>query len=147
VQISDGQLTITKDGVGALVYVAQAPASSLAGTTWTFESIQTENANSGSGSSTSRPIGLLFDDRDSYRLVTGCHAYQGDYTVNGSTITFSNQRDLGGDDCLDTVAQQLVDFLDGTMSWTIGSRLIIGDPDSLVLTKGTTMAVFTQQLR
>jgi hypothetical protein len=141
-EITDGQLTITKDGVGALVFVEQAPESSLTGTTWLFDNIQTGNAGSASGSGTTRAMDLLFDDRDSYRLVTGCHAYQGDYTVDGSTITFSNQRDLGGDDCLDTVAQQLVEFLDGTMSWTIDSRLV-DSPVSLVLTKGATKAIFS----
>jgi heat shock protein HslJ len=151
-RITDDQLTITKDGVGALIFARAAgnpvctsttcASHQLVGTTWNFDYIQTENANSGSGSSTSGPIALLFDDADSYRLVTGCHAYQGDYAVDGSTITFSNQRDLGGDDCLDTVAQQLVEFLDGPMDWTFASRLVQGS-NSLVMTKGSAKAVFS----
>jgi heat shock protein HslJ len=137
--IAGDQLTITNDGVGALVY-KQATVSSLAGTTWTFSSMQTDNANSGSGLATTMPVDLLFDDNHSYRLTTGCHAYAGDYSVSGSSITFSHQQDLGGVDCLDTVAQQLVDFLHGTMQWTTASRLV--GATSLVLTKDNMKAIF-----
>jgi heat shock protein HslJ len=136
-QITDGQLTITKDGVGALVYTRRAHASGLSGTPWTFTSIQTENANSGSGSgSPEKNVVLTIRNAGHYRLETGCHVYEGTATVSGQTVTFSNQRDLGGDDCLNTFAQQLVDFLDGTMT----SSIVDG---TLTLAKGNTTATFT----
>jgi heat shock protein HslJ len=139
--IDNGRLRISTDGVGALVFTSgQSRAATLldlVSTPWRLTQIDTEGASGGSGSGSSdSKIVLTLDPDGRYRLVTGCHSYVGSATVDGTTITFGQQRDLGGRDCLDTMAQQLVHFLDGQLTWSI-------DNSELTLTQGTSTATFT----
>lgn len=140
--IDNGRLRISKDGVGALVFASgqskPATALDLVSTPWRLTQISVEQANSGSssGSSDSKIVLTLHPD-GGYQLVTGCHSYAGSATVDGTSVTFGNQRDLGGDDCLNTMAQQLVHLLDGQLTWTI-------DNNELTLTQGSSTATFTR---
>lgn len=137
-QVDGDQLTITKDGVGALVYTKGGPPGPpLVGTHWVLSSMSTEGPNSGSGTaSPDSGVVLTIAGKDSYELVTGCHTYEGTATISDSTVTFADQRDLGGDDCLNRFAQELVHFLDGTADWS-------SSHGELTLTKGNTTATFT----
>ena len=138
--IEGDQLTITKDGVGALVFTSRSSVTdhlALVGTPWQLSSIDIENQNNGSGSGSSNSgIVLTVGTDGGYKLVTGCHSYAGTATVTGSTVTFAAQRDLGGDDCLNTMAKALVQFLDGAMTWSITGN-------ELTLAQGASSATFT----
>jgi heat shock protein HslJ len=138
--IEGDQLTIAKDGVGGLVFTSQPTGTdqlALVGTPWQLSAIDIENENNGSGSGSSDSgIVLTVGTDGGYKLVTGCHNYAGTATVGGSTVTFAAQRDLGGDDCLNTLAKALVQFLDGPMTWSITGG-------ELTLTQGASSATFT----
>jgi heat shock protein HslJ len=138
--IEGDRLTITKDGVGGLVFTSRTRVTdqlALVGTPWQLSSIDIENQNNGSGSGSSDSGVVLTVGTDGgYKLVTGCHNYAGTATISDSTVTFAGQRDLGGDDCLNTMAKALVQFLDGAMTWSITGT-------ELTLTQGGSSATFT----
>jgi heat shock protein HslJ len=138
--IEGDQLTITKDVVGALIYSRTDPSAGstpLTGTQWTFSSIEVTSSNSASGEGgIDSTITLTLDAKRSYRLETGCHSYAGEAALTDNSVAFSNQQDLGGDDCLKPLAERVVDFLDGDVGWSIKDG-------QLTLTKGDTTLTFS----
>jgi heat shock protein HslJ len=111
---------------------------SLTGTTWQFTAIETTTDSSGSGSGEpDSAVTFTIDGKGSYRLETGCFAYDGKATVSGSSITLSDQQSLGGDACLNVLGDQVRKFLaSGTADWSI-------DNGQLTLGKSGTKVTFT----
>jgi heat shock protein HslJ len=138
-EIVGDQLTITKDGVGALVYSRSDPtagSTQLTGTKWTFSSIEVTTANSASGEgSTDSGITLTLDGNGGFQLGTKCIGAAGSVTLGTADAVFSNLHNTGGDACLSTLEERVKKFLDGTVQWSITAG-------RLILTKGDTKLTF-----
>jgi heat shock protein HslJ len=118
--IDNDQLTLTKPGVGALVYQHDTATPTL-DRTWKLTQIATESAAGGSGEGSSDYGVTLTFTAGGFRLDAGCGAYAGNVQVGATELVFSGTHALEpGRTCLAAPpAGRVVQLLDGAVTWSI----------------------------
>ncbi|HEV7205711.1 MAG TPA: META domain-containing protein [Jatrophihabitans sp.] len=148
--ISNGQLVLTKAGVGELTYAPKpAPVTStdpakLVGVTWGLSGVEqdTGTASSGSGSSDTSAITLTFDGVRGFRVEEPCRAVTGNVRLGRGSATFSN-RVAQEHSCpqraadAPTLTAAVDDALSGRTVWSIVDG-------TLTITKAGTKLIFTR---
>jgi heat shock protein HslJ len=93
-EIVGDQLTITKDGVGALVYSRSDPtggSTQLTGTTWKLSGIETNNGSNGTatGSSDMGVNTVRFDDAGNVTISHRCYVNKGTVQISKGSLDIS----------------------------------------------------------
>jgi heat shock protein HslJ len=132
--ITGDELTLTRDGVGSLVYHSQVSSppttdpSALTGVPWALSGIEQDGPDSGtaSGSSEYAQVTLQFDGAGHVTLADGCIA-SAPAVVGTGSIEFGRfvpdkqvcKEFLGPDE-----QAQVAKILDGTVTWSISDNTL-----------------------
>ena len=132
--ITGDELTLTKDGVGSLVYHSQVSPppttdpSALTGVPWALSGIEQEGADGGtaSGSSAFAQVTLQFDGAGHVTLADGCIA-SAPVVLGAGSLEFGRfvpakqvcTAFLGPDE-----RAQLAEILDGAVTWSISDNTL-----------------------
>ncbi|TAM90273.1 MAG: META domain-containing protein [Jatrophihabitans sp.] len=132
--VKDAVLTLTKPGVGTLVYTARrtpVPVTDpavLSGTHWQLDSITTGTGDGAvsSGSSQYATRTLAFDDRGGIVAFDGCNSMSGPAAFGNGTGTIGPLVSTARACPYDPVGQLVGSVLDGSVRWSVsGDRLTI----------------------
>lgn len=140
--IDGDRLTITKDGVGALIYKRSGDKTDLAalvGHTWTLTGIEHETAGGGTGggSSSMSDIAVTFD-RGTITIKHRCYTDKGDVRLGDTTLDISHVKLDNAIPCTsptdpneDQTNATVDDVLTGSVQWQLSDG-------QLQITKGST---------
>jgi heat shock protein HslJ len=147
--IGDDKLTLSKDGVGSLIYTRSGGANtalgSLVGHTWTLQGIEhnTSSGGSASGSSSMSDISVTFDKIGGITIKHRCYTNQGDVKIGDGTFDISNVTLETAIPCTsptdpdeDRTNSTVDDLLTGSVQWRVQG-------DQLQITKDSTTLDFT----
>jgi heat shock protein HslJ len=138
--ISGDQLTITKDGVGALQYVAHPAPSGLSGTTWALRGLHDDG---GSTSGALANMTIHFDPAGHITITHRCYVDRGDVQIGAETLDISKVHLQTAIPCTSPqdpnesqTNSTVDDVLTGRSTWTLQAK-------QLSITNGGTTLAFT----
>jgi heat shock protein HslJ len=149
--VTGDELTLTREGVGTLVYrrvahTASTEPKALVGPTWELTGIVHESGNSGSatGSSDMANTTISFDGAGHLTISHRCYVNRTAAQLGAGTLDLGTARLITAIPCPATTGQQAAQRQDGQVDDVLTGRVTwsVHDTD-LTITKGSTSLQFT----